>query len=93
VNFQDHVDAARGCDCSRKGCTAGWRVGPPREQWRPVGPSRAERKARKRRERIATAVLAGLSAWPGDTQHCITHADRAAFAVCGADALIAELDK
>ena len=49
--------------------------------------------ATHRRERIATAVLAGLAAWPGDTQGTLTHKDRAGYAITAADALIAELDK
>lgn len=48
---------------------------------------------RERRERIATAILAGMQANDQFTTGGATDVDRAGWAVAGADALIAELDK
>ena len=50
------------------------------------------RARQRRRERIATALLAGICANPGPWNDFL-NGSPAAAAVAGADALIAELDK
>lgn len=58
-----------------------------------VAEAQALGRRRERRERIATTILAGMQANDHFTTGGATDVDRAGWAVAGADALIAELDK
>jgi hypothetical protein len=79
-----------GCDCSRPGCTAGWKGGEPYPEDRLNRLYHTDGDAfeeyDERRERIAREVVAMLA-------KARSPADAARMAVEYADALIAELDK